>query len=399
MHELRPLVAARAGREWEAVVRAGHTTKALRALQRTRKRWSANPNAIGVHLKDGDPRQLEILNMLQNEAIKAKWSKNGAAAGYWEVGASGNRLLSDESWQERLTAKEIQSRLVDAPGDKDAKEVRRLLKKLGIRPAKDQLGRKWKSPYLKKQKPKRPRGRPRTRSDVWSYTVCVPDLEKVESMLEARRRGKPLGDPLDEPALEDVSIDPDLLKVGRKADDDSAIQLFTQYGEERSKRGTFIDKNEALLSLELNKPVYLPPNPEGWWLPLTAEQGAGVPYFASFQELKRWMDNEKRASLPCLVGSFARIKKLRRWLATERARDSILFWNQWLTRGVKMPKALLVGILELKTEFLHKGKRITSLVWIKTKNDTPLGEVQPNKESAYLLAGSRGIPLTMVQGA
>jgi hypothetical protein len=395
---LRPLVAARAGREWEAVVRAGHTTKALRALQRTRKRWSANPNAIGVHLKDGDRRQLEILNMLQNEVIKAKWSKNGAAAGYLQAGPGGNRPLSDESWQGRLTAKEIQSRLVDAPGDKDAKEVSRLLKKLGIRPAKDQLGRKWESPYLKKQKPKRPRGRPRTRSDVWSDTVCVRDLEKVQSMLEARSRGKPLGDPLDEPALKDVFIDPDLLKVGRK-DDDSAIELFTQYGEKRFKAGTFIDKDEARLGRELNKPVYLPPNPEGWWLPLTAEQRARVPYFASFQELKRWMDNEKRASLPCLVGSFARIKKLRRWLATNRARDLKLFWNRWLTRDVKMPKALPVGILELKMEFLHKGKPMARLVRIKTKNNTPLREVQPNKESAYPLGGFRGIPLTMVQGA
>jgi hypothetical protein len=309
-----------------------------------------------VHLKDGDRRKLEILNILQDEVIKAKWSKNGAVAGYWEVGASGNRPLSDESWKERLTAKEIQSRLVAAPGDKDAKEVRRLLKKLGIRPAKDQLGRKWEWPYLKKQKPKRPRGRPRTRSDVWSYTVCVPDLEKVESMLEARRRGKPLGDPLDEPALEDVSIDSDLLKVGRKADDDSAIQLFKQYGEKRFKAGTFIDKDEALLSCELNKPVYLPPNSEGWRVPLTAEQRAPVPYFASFQELKRWMDNEKRASLPCLVGSLARIEKLRRWLATNRARDFKLFWNRWLTRDVKMPKALPGGNTGTKNGIPTQGE-------------------------------------------
>jgi hypothetical protein len=334
----------------------------------------------------------------EDEVIKVTWSKNGAAAGYWEVGAGGNRPLSDESWQGRLTAKEIQSRLVDAPGDKDAKEVRRLLKKLGIRPAEDQRGRKWESPYLKKQKPKRPRGRPRTRSDVWSYTVCVPDLEKVESMLEARRRGKPLGDPLDEPSLKDVFIDSDLLKVGRK-DDDRATELFTQYGEQRFKPGTFLDKDEAHRSRLENKAVYLPPEPEGWWLPLTAEQRARVPYFASFQELKRWMDNKRRASLPCLVGSVARIKKLRRWLATKQASDSKLFWNQWLTRGVKMPKALPVGILELKMEFLHNAKRIRTLVWIKTKNNTPLREVQPNKESAYRLGGSRGIPLAMVQGA
>ncbi len=296
MHELRPLVAARAGREWEAVVRAGHTTKALRALQRTRKRWSANPNAIGVHLKDGDRRQLEILNMLQNEVIKAKWSKNGAAAGYWEVGAGGNRPLSDESWQGRLTAKEIQSRLVDAPGDKDAKEVRRLFKKLGIRPAKDQLGRKWESPYLKKQKPKRPRGRPRTRSDVWSDTVCVRDLEKVQSMLEARSRGKPLGDPLDEPALKHVFIDPDLLKVGRK-DDDSAIELFTQYGEKRFRHGTFIDKAEARRSRRENKGRFLPPNTLDWKKPLnwdgqekrTPERS---PVFAA------WMDSIAKLRYP-----------------------------------------------------------------------------------------------------
>jgi hypothetical protein len=64
-----------------------------------------------------------------------------------------------------------------------------------------------------------------------------------------------------------------------------------------------------------------------------------------------------------------------------------------------MPKALPVGILELKMEFLHKGKRMARLVWIKTKNNTPLREVQPNKESAYPLGGFRGIPLTMVQSA
>jgi hypothetical protein len=296
LHELRPLVVARAAREWEAVVRAGDTTKALRALQRTHKRWSANPNAIGVHLKDGDRRKLEILNMLQDEVIKAKWSKNGAVAGYWEVGASGNRPLSDESWQGLLPAKEIQSRLVDAPGDKDAKEVRRLLKKLGIRPAEDQRGRKCESPYLKKQKPKRPRGRPRTRSDVWSDTVCVPDLEKVESMLEARRRGKPVGDPLDESALKDVFIDPGLLKVGRK-DDDSATELFTQYGEKRFKPGTFIDKDEARRSRRENKVRFLPPNPLDWRKPLNWDGQAEraperSPVFAA------WMDSLKNIKIP-----------------------------------------------------------------------------------------------------
>jgi hypothetical protein len=296
LHQLRPLVAARAARQWEAVVRAGHTTKALKALQRTHKRWSANPNAIGVHLKEGDWRKLEILNMLQDEVIKAKWSKNGAAAGYWEVAAGGNRPLSDESWQGQLTAKEIQSRLVDAPGDKDAKEVRRLLKKLGFRSAKDQLGRKWKSPYLKKQKSKRPRGRPRTRSDVWSDTVCVRDLEKVQSMLEARSRGKPLGDPLDEPSLKDVFIDPDLLKVRRK-DDDSAIELFTQYGENRFKPGTFLDKDEARRSRRENKVRFLPSNRLDWRKPLNwdgQEERAPEcsPTFAA------WMDSLQDTKIP-----------------------------------------------------------------------------------------------------
>jgi hypothetical protein len=63
-------------------------------------------------------------------------------------------------------------------GDKQGKEVRRTLKALGIRPDKDKAGRKWKGPCSEKQKPKRPRGRPRTGEVDWFTTS---KLEAVEA--------------------------------------------------------------------------------------------------------------------------------------------------------------------------------------------------------------------------
>ncbi len=56
---------------------------------------------------------------------------------------------------------EIHSRLMTVggsrlAGDKDAKEIRRILTTLGIRPAEDQRGRKWKPPVPKKQERKGP---------------------------------------------------------------------------------------------------------------------------------------------------------------------------------------------------------------------------------------------------
>jgi hypothetical protein len=170
--------------ERDAVVRTGGV-KASRALQRVRKRWNTNPKANGARLKDGDRRTFEILKMLRDKVINAAWAKDGAIAGYTEAALGGDRLLSDEAWQGRLTAREIHSRLMAVggsrlAGDKDAKEIRRLLKRLGIRPAEDQQGRKWKPPNLAKQEPKRPRGRPRTKPKI-----VFTGLEAVEAKIAA----------------------------------------------------------------------------------------------------------------------------------------------------------------------------------------------------------------------
>jgi hypothetical protein len=180
--KLRGMAVARYEREHDVVVRA-KDTKASRALDRVHKRWSGNPNAKGARLKVDDQRTLEILKMLHDRVMKATFWRDGAAAGYWEAGAGGDRPLSDEVWQGRLTVREIHSRLMTVggsrlAGDKDAKEIRRLLTRLGIRPAEDQLGRKWKPPFLKKQEPKRPHGRPRTKPEIKSMS-----LEAIQAML------------------------------------------------------------------------------------------------------------------------------------------------------------------------------------------------------------------------
>lgn len=286
-HKLRPLVVARVEREYQAVVRAGETTKTLRALQRTRKRWSANPNAIGVHLKDGDRRKLEILNTFQDEVVKATWSNNGAAVGYYEIGRAGERALSDEAWQGLLTAREIQSRFVDAPGDKDAKEVRRLLKQLGIRPAEDQRGRKWKSPYLKRQKPKRSRGRPRTKIEL----VFTGNLEIAEADQRIKSRGK---------ASERLVT--------------LALRRFRECG--------LWDKQLA----KVKHPIkHLPPNPVNWRLPLGVKAGEPKPerspVFAAWMDsiakldYPRWMDSITKLAYPVWInGSLIEILSYRWWL-------------------------------------------------------------------------------------
>ena len=120
--------------------------------------------------------------MLRNEVSQAAEAKGGLRARYMEAVRGSNRALSDEVWQGRLTAREIQSRLVDAPGDKEAKEVRRLARKLGIRLAEDRRGRK----HLPKQEPRRPRGRPRIKPDV----RFTNNLEVVESIAAAAAAGK-----------------------------------------------------------------------------------------------------------------------------------------------------------------------------------------------------------------
>jgi hypothetical protein len=142
----RKWAVTRLERESDAVIRTGDV-KARRALQRVRKRWIANKTPWG----DSDRRTLEILKILRDEVIKEAWAKGGPAAGYWEAASGGDRALSDEAFKGRLTAREIQSRLKDAPGDRHAKEVRRLAKKLGFLLAEDQRGRKRK-PCLPKQR-------------------------------------------------------------------------------------------------------------------------------------------------------------------------------------------------------------------------------------------------------
>ncbi len=140
--ESRRWAVAQFEKELDIVIRTGDV-KARRALQRVRKRWNDKKAFLG----DSDRRTLEILKMLREKASDEAAAKDGVNAIYSEAAFGGNRALSDKAWQELLTAREIQSRLVDAPGDKDAKEVRRLARKLGIPLAGDQRGRKRK-PYL-----------------------------------------------------------------------------------------------------------------------------------------------------------------------------------------------------------------------------------------------------------
>jgi hypothetical protein len=165
--ELHQVAAERFDREWDAATRA-KDTKALRALQRVRKRW--NDKAFLV----SDRITLEIVKMHRDKKIKAAWALDGALAGYMEAAFGGNRALSDEAWQGRLTTREVLSRLVDAGiinGSRAREreqlhEIRRVTRGLGIRLAEDQRGRKWKPPYQAKQEPKPPRGRPRGKIEL-----------------------------------------------------------------------------------------------------------------------------------------------------------------------------------------------------------------------------------------
>jgi hypothetical protein len=122
-------------------------------------------------LKKGERRELGLLAIHRDKAIKGAWAKGGAVAGWMETAFGADRALSDEVWQGRVTAREAHSHLAatdgaDAAGDKEAKEVRRTAKKLGLDLAEDQLGRKWKPPQLKLQEPERQRGRPREKVEL-----------------------------------------------------------------------------------------------------------------------------------------------------------------------------------------------------------------------------------------
>jgi hypothetical protein len=142
--------------------RAKGGARAQRALRRLQKRW----NDGKVSLKDGDLREIGILEMLHARRVNAVFAKDGAVAGWVEALTVGNSPLSDEVWEGRLTVREAYSHLLANYGpivaaDSEGKEIRRTFKRLGIQPAEDKPGRKWKGAVPAKQKPKQPVGRPR----------------------------------------------------------------------------------------------------------------------------------------------------------------------------------------------------------------------------------------------
>jgi hypothetical protein len=165
---------------------------ALKALPRVRQRWEAVNN--GERPKEGDARELGSLQLLRDKKIKAEWAKGGATAGFWEAATGGDRPLSDEVWSGRLTVQEIRSHLEAAyghgvAGGKEGKEIRRTLKTLGIRPAEDQRGRKWKGPCPGKQKPQQPLGRPRKGPDL----EFVADTDVVQAYQARKGKTQPRG--------------------------------------------------------------------------------------------------------------------------------------------------------------------------------------------------------------
>jgi hypothetical protein len=149
-------------------------TKALRGLQYLKKTANRGMN-------NDRKRVFGILKMLRDKVFTGTAAKDGGAKAYWVAGSCGYWPLSDESWQGRFTVMDFRSGLEDmygprVAGDKQGKEVRRTLKGLGIRPAKDQRGRKWKGPCSEKQKPKRPVGRPRK-----AELICADNIDYVQS--------------------------------------------------------------------------------------------------------------------------------------------------------------------------------------------------------------------------
>jgi hypothetical protein len=195
--------------------------------------------------------------------------KDGAAAGYWEAATGGDRLLSDEVWQGRLTAQELRLHLeatdgACVAGDQDAKEIRRVLRKLGIRPAEDQRGRKWKPLGPAKQKPKQSkrRGRPRIRPSIrWSDVVLLgADIIPIEAA-QARQLMCAGGFNVE---IESV---PDKEKTTKYSLFENADALGT--GKTWTVR---IYSNRELWHVwhEVQKhPIrLLPPNPQNWRLPL-----------------------------------------------------------------------------------------------------------------------------------
>ena len=176
LRESLPVLVAPFKREYGAAIRTGNI-QALRALPRVQKRWNEKKVCLGNSAR----RTLEILKMLRDKVVAAAWAKGEARAGYLEAFRGGSRPLSDEVWQGRLTVREIYSRLMTVggaslAGDKDGKEIRRTMRRLGIRPAEEQRGRKWQPPLPQKQEPKRPRGSPGTKPEI----IRTGNLDNVQ---------------------------------------------------------------------------------------------------------------------------------------------------------------------------------------------------------------------------
>src|SRR5437660_4897873 len=86
--------------------------KEFGAYKRLKKNWRNGSSE--AHLTNGRKRVLRILELLRDKVIKAAWAKGGAKAGYVEAAFGGERPLSDDVWQGRLTASEIHLHLVAA---------------------------------------------------------------------------------------------------------------------------------------------------------------------------------------------------------------------------------------------------------------------------------------------
>lgn len=173
--------------------------KTFRAYKRLKKRWG---NGSGeAHLTDRQKRVIGILELLRDKVIKAARAKGGAKAGYIEAAFGGDRPLSDEVWQERLTGSEIHSHLVaievfSGNGSKarELHDIRRDVGRLAFRLAEAQRGRKHKPPYLlKPQKKPPPTGQPvgRPETNLVKYSVANPDVPQgIEFQKQLGRRPK-----------------------------------------------------------------------------------------------------------------------------------------------------------------------------------------------------------------